>query len=130
MSKVLLSVVAAAATILTGSAASAVFQTATIDGIAAVIDYGRADPERPGLAQPGVGTNTAQIQIGQVTGPGNPPEFDNPGWNPLGTGDMTHQWWNIEGGRVTINGPSNILTIVWGSPNDDNPAAPKHGVIL
>ena len=34
MSKVLLSVVAAAATILTGSAASAVFQTATIDGIA------------------------------------------------------------------------------------------------
>jgi hypothetical protein len=28
-----------------------------------------------------------------------------------------------QGGRVTINGPSNILTIVWGSPNDDNPAA-------
>ena len=72
VSKVLLSVVAAAATILTGSAASAVFQTATIDGIT-VIDYGRADPERPGLAQPGVGINTAQIQIGNSTIPAGIP---------------------------------------------------------
>jgi hypothetical protein len=122
VSKVLLSAVAAAATILTGSAASAEVQTAIIDGIA-VIDYGRADPNRPGLAQPGTQTGTAQVQTGQVTNAGNPPEFANPGWDPYGTGDKTHQWWNIEGGQVTINGPSNILTIVWGSPNDDNAAA-------
>ena len=51
------------------------------------------------------------------------PEFSNPGWDPFGLTDTSHQWWNIEGGQVTINGPSKILTIVWGSPNDDNPAA-------
>ena len=113
MGKVLLSVVAAAATILTGSAASAAVQTATIDGIT-VIDYGRADPARPGFAQPGVGTGTAQIQIGQVdVTPPNPPEFANPGWDPYGLSDTTHPWWNIEGGTVTFNGSSNALTIVW-----------------
>jgi hypothetical protein len=53
----------------------------------------------------------------------NPPEFGNPGWNPFGLSDTTHSWWNVEGGTVTISGASNILTIVWGSPNDDNPAA-------
>jgi PEP-CTERM motif len=121
--KIVLSGVAAAATILAGSAASAAVQTAIIDGIT-VIDYGRADPARPGLAQPGVGTGTAQIQTGQVDMfPPNPPEFSNPGWNPFGLSDTSHQWWNIEGGQVTINGSSDFLTLVWGSPNDDNPAA-------
>ena len=37
--------------------------------------------------------------------------------------DTTHPWWNIEGGQVTFNGSGNALTIVWGSPNDNNPAA-------
>ena len=55
--------------------------------------------------------------------PPNPPEFANPGWDPYGLSDTTHPWWNIEGGTVTFNGSSNALTIVWGSPNDDNPAA-------
>jgi PEP-CTERM motif len=121
VSKLLLSVVAAAATIITASAASAA--TATIDGIT-VNDYGRVNPAGPDFAQPGFGTGTAQIQIGQVsTMPPNPPEFSNPGWNPYGLSDTTHPWWNIEGGTVTFNGSSNALTIVWGSPNDNNPAA-------
>jgi PEP-CTERM motif len=116
MNKILLSVVGAAATILTVSAASAA--TAIIDGIT-VNDFGRANPAGPNYAQPGVATGTAQIQIGQVDGPGNPPEFDNPGWNPYGLGDTTHSWWNIEGGQVTMNGSGSGLTIVWGSPNDN-----------
>src|SRR5271168_2755987 len=121
MNKVLLGVIGAAATILTASAASAA--TAIIDGIT-VNDYGRVNPAGPDFAQPGVGTGTAQIQIGQVNVmPPNPPEFDNPGWNPYGLSDTTHPWWNIEGGRVTFNGPGSALTIVWGSPNDNNPAA-------
>ena len=62
-----LSVMAAATTILTASAASAA--TATVDGIT-VSDLGRVDLASPNFAQPGV----AQIQIGQVNGPGNPPE--------------------------------------------------------
>ena len=66
----------------------------------------------------------AQIHIGQVNAmPPNPPEFGNPGWSPYGLSDTTHPWWNIEGGQVTFNGPDNALTIVWGSPNDNNPVA-------
>jgi PEP-CTERM motif len=119
--KIILSGVATA-TILAGSAASAAVQTATIDGIA-VSDYGAANPARTDLAQPGVATGTAQIQIGQVgMMPPNPPEFDNPGWDPFGASDTSHHWWNIEGGTVTINGSSNSLTLVWGSPNDNNPS--------
>jgi len=119
MNKIFLGVIGAAATILGVSAASAV----TIDGIT-VNEYGRVNPAGPDYAQPGVGTGTAQIQIGQVNVmPPNPPEFGNPGWSPYGTSDTTHSWWNIEGGQVTFNGPGDALTIVWGSPNDNNPAA-------
>jgi hypothetical protein len=118
MNRIFLGVIGAAATILGASAASAV----TIDGIT-VNDYGRVHPAGPDYAQPGVGTGTAQIQIGQINGPGNPPQFANPGWNPYGLSDTTHPWWNIKGGQVTFNGPGNALTIVWGSPNDNNPTA-------
>jgi hypothetical protein len=121
VSKIFLSVAAAGAMILAASAASAT--TAIIDGVT-VNDYGRVNPAGPDYAQPGVGTGTAQIQIGQVNVmPPNPPEFGNPGWNPYGASDTTHRWWNIEGGQVTMNGSGDALTIVWGSPNDNNPAA-------
>ena len=119
MNKIFLGVIGAAATILGASAASAV----TIDGIT-VYEYGRVNPAGPDYAQLGFGTGTAQIQIGQPGAiPPNPPEFGNPGWSPYGASDTTHQWWNIEGGQVTFNEPGNGLTIVWGSPNDNNPAA-------
>ncbi len=121
MNKIFLGVIGAAATILAASAASAA--TATIDGIT-VNEYGRVNPAGPNYAQPGFGTGTAQIQIGQVNVmPPNPPEFSNPGWSPYGASDTTHPWWNIEGGQVTMNGSGTALTIVWGSPNDNNPAA-------
>ena len=121
MSKIFLSIAVAGAMILAASAASAA--TAIIDGIT-LNDYGRVNPAGPDYAQPGVGTGTAQIQIGQANVmPPNPPEFGNPGWNPYGASDTTHPWWNIEGGRVTMNGSGDALTIVWGSPNDNNPAA-------
>jgi hypothetical protein len=55
--------------------------------------------------------------------PPNPAQFDNPGWDPYGLGDPTHHWWNIEGGEVTMSGSGAALTIVWGSPNDNDPAA-------
>ena len=120
MNKIFLSVAAAAATILAASGASAA--TAIIDGVT-VNDFGRVNPAGPDFAQPGVATGTAQLQIGQVNGPGNPPQLANPGWDPYGLSDTTHPWWNIEGGQVTMNGSGNGLTIVWGSPNDNNPAA-------
>jgi hypothetical protein len=121
MNKIFLGVIGAAMTILGASAASAA--SAIIDGIT-VNDYGRVNPAGPDFGQPGVGTGTAQIQIGQANVmPPNPPEFANPGWDPYGASDTTHPWWNIEGGTVTLNGPGDALTIVWGSPNDNNPAA-------
>ena len=109
-----------ASAILGASAASAV----TIDGIT-VNEYGRVNPAGPDYAQPGFGTGAAQIQIGQVGRHASEiqPEFGNPGWNPYGLSDTTHPWWNIEGGQVIFNGPGNALTIVWGSPNDNNPTA-------
>jgi hypothetical protein len=120
MNKLILGVVGAAGAILAASTASA---TVLIDGIT-VNDYGRVNPAGPDYAQPGFGTGTAQIQIGQVSAiPPNPPEFSNPGWSPYGPSDTTHSWWNIEGGQVTFNGSNNALTIVWGSPNDNNPDA-------
>src|ERR1700728_3559029 len=101
MNKIFLGVIGAAATILAASAASAA--SAIIDNIT-VNDYGRVNPAGPDYAQPGVGSGTAQIQIGQANVmPPNPPEFGNPGWNPYGASDATHPWWNIEGGQVTMN---------------------------
>ena len=120
MKKIFSGVAAAAAMVLAASGASAA--TAIIDGIT-VNDYGQVSATAPNFAQPGVSVPTAQIQIGQVGGPGNPPPLDNPGWDPFGLSDTNHQWWNIEGGSVTMNGSGNGLTIVWGSPNDNNPAA-------
>jgi hypothetical protein len=81
--------VSAAAAILSASAASAT--TAIIDGIT-VTDYGSVNPAGPNFAQPGFATGTAQIQIGEVNGPGNPPQFANPGRNPYRTSDTTHSW--------------------------------------
>jgi len=88
-------------------------------------DLGRVSPTAPDFAQPGSASDPtmAQIQIGQVGQPGNPPQLGNPGWDPFGLSDATHSWWNIEGGAVTMNESGNALTIVWGSPNDNNPAA-------
>jgi hypothetical protein len=79
--KIFVGVRGAAATILGAS-------TATIDGIT-INEYGRVNPAGPDYAQPGFGTGTAQIQIGQPNGPGNPPELGNPGWSPYGLSDTT-----------------------------------------
>jgi hypothetical protein len=123
MGKTLLLGAVAAAAILTASAACAAVQTAVIDGIT-VTDYGRVSPSAADYTQPGVATGAAQIQTGQVSAiPPNPPEFSNPGWDPFGAADTTHQWWNIESGQVTINESGDQLRLIWGSPNDDNPSA-------
>jgi hypothetical protein len=115
MTKAHLARAVAAAAILSASAASAAV-TEIIDGVT-VTDAGRVSPSAPVFMQSGVATPDAQIQIGQVTGPGNPPVFSNPGWDPYGLSDTSHSWWNVEDGSVTINSSSEQLTLVWGSPN-------------
>lgn len=115
MTKAHLACAVAAAAILSASASLAA-QTEIIDGVT-VTDYGRVSPSAPVTTQSGVATPDAQIQIGQVTGPGNPPLFGNPGWDPYGLSDTSHDWWNVEDGSVTIDSSSELLTLVWGSPN-------------
>ena len=75
MKKIFVGVIGAAVTILGASAASAA--SAIIDGIT-VNDYGRVNPAGPDFAQPGFAAPTAQIQIGQVSGPGNRPNSPIP----------------------------------------------------
>ena len=116
MTKAHLARAVAAAAILSASAASAAVAE-IIDGVT-VTDAGRVSPSAPVFMQSGVATPDAQIQIGQVTGPGNPPVFSNPGWDPYGLSDTSHSWWNVEDGSVTINSSSERLTVVWGSPNN------------
>jgi hypothetical protein len=90
---------------------------ALIDNIT-VTDAGLANPLSPDISQPAAYSATgAQIQLGQ-TGTG----LSNNGWDPYGPNDATHHWWNIgdPNGSVGFNLSSNILEIVWGSPNDKN----------
>ncbi len=61
-------------------------------------------------------TGMAQQQTGS---PGTLP--NNPGWDPYGPSDASHQWWNVYSGNVTFNLPGNNLNLVWGSPNYDDP---------
>jgi hypothetical protein len=75
------------------------------------------------MASPALGSPRRRSKLARSLARGIPPEFANPGWDPFGLSDTTHNWWNIEGGQVTINGSNNALTLVWGSPNDDNPLA-------
>ena len=112
---------AAVAVVLSASAASAGV-TAIIDGIT-VTDNGLVGSGAPSVAQWGAATPNAQIQVGQPGGAGNPPLFGNPGWDPYGTSDGSHSWWNVEDGSVTLNNSGTMLSMVWGSPNYDDPNA-------
>jgi hypothetical protein len=96
--------------------------TVVVSGIT-VTDSGRVSPTVPNSTQPAsvATTGLAQVQIGQPNSSGNPPELSNPGWDPYGLSDTSHNWWNVESGSVTFNLSGSALNVVWGSPNDDNP---------
>jgi hypothetical protein len=70
------------------------------------------------------------IQIGQPGQNPNPNPLSNPGWDPFGTSDTTHSWWNIgtQNSSVGFNITGNVLNIVWGSPNNDNTVTFYSGV--
>jgi PEP-CTERM motif len=108
---------AAMAVALWASGASASV-TAIIDGIT-VTESGLVGPAAPSVAQFGTSVPRAQIQIGQPGDPGNPPLLANPGWDPYGQTDHSHSWWNIYDGSVTLNNSGSVLSMVWGSPNND-----------
>jgi hypothetical protein len=77
----------------------------------------------PNVAQPSAFSSFgAQIQTGQPGSNDNPIPLTNLGWDPFGSSDTTHQWWNIGliNGNVIFNTTGSVLNLIWGSPNDDN----------
>jgi hypothetical protein len=97
------------------------------DAKAALIDVsflGASSGSDPAVSQPGgsffVGAG-AGVQTGNTPPPSPPPGF-NAGWDPFGSGDSSHDWWNIGNvnSAVGFNFTGTTLTIVWGSPNNDN----------
>mgnify|MGYP001553787153 CR=1 FL=1 len=93
-----------------------------IDGID-VTYVGDTSAPMPNVAQPGASSSFgAQIQTGQPGTNANPIPLTNMGWDPFGTSDTTNQWWNIglNNGYAIFNISGSSLSLIWGSPNDDN----------
>jgi PEP-CTERM motif len=91
---------------------------ATANATVSMSYHGEVDPATaPSYSQP-VSVNTTGLAQMQIGSPGTLP--GNPGWDPYGTGDTTHPWWNIYSGSVTFNLSGDELNLVWGSPNYDS----------
>jgi hypothetical protein len=78
---------------------------------------GQIDPSlAPVVVQP-LPTMMSGDFVGQ-TQVGSPGTLaNNPGWDPYGTADSTHNWWNIYSGSATFAMSGNSLSMLWGSPN-------------
>jgi hypothetical protein len=101
------------------------FSCTTAYASAITVSYsGEVNPTTaPVIAQPSAVSivGQAQIQTGQPGDPGNPPLLPNNGWNPYGTSDHTHSWWNLyTNSSVTFDLSGSSLSMVWGSPNDNS----------
>ena len=94
-------------------------------------NFGGSDGIIANLAQPVVATPGAANQVGQPTS-----SLPNPGWNPFGTLDTTHNWIDIGASGTTLTFSlaslassirNNVLFFVWGSPNGDNTVTLSNG---
>jgi hypothetical protein len=94
---------------------------------------GATSAAMPNVAQPSAASSVgAQIQTGQPGSNANPLGLSNLGWDPFGSTDTTHQWWNIGAvnGNAVFNMTGSILNLIWGSPNDDNKLSFYNGATL
>lgn len=116
---------AAALAIMVGFSGSANAATLTFT------NYGASDGITANLSQPVVVSPGAVNQVGQPTN-----GLSNPGWDPFGTFDTTHNWIDIgvSGTTLTFSLASlassisnNVLFFVWGSPNGDNTVTLSNG---
>lgn len=89
-------------------------------------NYGQSDGITANLAQPTISTPGAANMVGQAVAVAG---LNNPGWDPFGTSDTTHNWIDIGNSGVSLTFSlaslassirNNVLYIVWGSPNGDN----------
>ena len=92
--------------------------TVDIDGIT-VTNSGRISPAAPVLLQPGYTSATANF-VGEIE-TGNPGHLPNPGFDPYGSADTTHHWWNIYRGSASFAVSGTTLDLLWGSPNYNVP---------
>ena len=105
---------ASALVLMAGLSTAANAATAVIDGIT-VTDSGWVSSSVPDHAQPAAYAQSgAKINFGTS----NSGQSNN-GWDPFGTSDTSHHWWNIGegGGYAGFNLAGSELKIVWGSPN-------------
>jgi len=125
MKRVLSYGVAAALAVAVGFSSAASASTLTFT------NYGASDGITSNLVQPVVSTPGAANQVGQPSS-----SLPNPGWDPFGTLDTTHNWINIgaSGTVLTFSLASlassiynNVLYFVWGSPNGDNTVTLSNG---
>ena len=115
--KRLLSIAVASVVALTASAAFA--GIAVIDGIT-VTDAGRVNPSVADQLQPGWTSSMGSVEerYGQTGAP-----QPNNGWDPFGQPtDTTHHWINIgsDNSSAMFAFYGDTLSMVWGSPNNDN----------
>ena len=121
-SKVITGMVCGLALSAIGATSASAYQVTTIGNVT-VFDYGRVDPATaPDATQPApASTIGTYVAVNQGQPGGSNPYAPNPGWSPYGTADTTHSWTNIgdsDTGAI-YNFAGTLLSMIWGSPNDD-----------
>ena len=106
-----------------GATSASAYQVATIGNVT-VFDYGRVDSATapdPSQAAPAsiIGTSVTANK-GQPGGAN--PYAPNAGWDPYGLSDTTHHWTDIGDSNTgaIYNYSGSLLSMIWGSPNDDS----------
>ena len=114
-----------------GASVIALMLTGAASASVTFMDYGRVDPATvTEITQPTPVSVTGTAAPGHqvvdiVTGQPVPGTQDDKGWDPFGTEDNTLKWIDIGSNNASATyalggGVDTELSIVWGSPNDNN----------
>ena len=110
---------AATFAILAGLSAGAQAASVVLSNGITVIDDGRVSPTAPNYTQPAAVSSVGSVQIDVGQPGGSNPSQPNSGWDPYGTTDKTHNWWNLGDNNTSVTfNTSGPFAIVWGSPNN------------
>jgi hypothetical protein len=110
---------ASAFAIVAGLSAGAQAASVTLSNGITVIDGGRASPTAPNVTQPVAVSSVGSVAIVVGQPGGSNPSQPNQGWDPFGTTDKTHSWYNLGDSNTSVTfNLSGPFAIVWGSPNN------------
>jgi hypothetical protein len=98
------------------------FGATSANALVSISFGGEIDPSiAPVFVQPSpIGMSLDFVGQTQTGSPGT--LANNPGWDPYGTADTTHNWWNIYSGSATFAMSGTGLSVLWGSPNYNDPS--------